>query len=201
MDQNEIIKEQVVNAPEEIKNILRTRSWIVVTDGIAAKNNFSPEQRASFENEVLFILLGMELVKDLSFNIKTNVGLTEDHAKQLSTELYEKIYKNVEKLLPTETESESITKPESKEEAMRRLSDRMRGVMNGEAPKGVVHENLPMVEPGEVVHDVPHVETAPEPKPEAPPKIEVAEKAPTAPDKPSTPSYSPGKDPYREPIE
>ena len=51
------------------------------------------------------------------------------------------------------------------------------------APTG----NLPMIEPGEVAHSVPHVEEPPKPKEDA---------------KPSLPDYryAEGKDPYREPL-
>lgn len=92
----------------------------------------------------------------------------------------------------------------------------------------IASENLPETLPGQVAHDVPHAEapvaasrapvqtpqpTAPIPQavpavpadtaPQAPASIveEKLSQVVSAPVQPSAPSYSPGKDPYREPIE
>jgi hypothetical protein len=75
-------------------------------------------------------------------------------------------------------------------------------------PEETGHANLPMVEPGEVAHDVPHVEqplnapvsSAPAAPPLSPPP-EVTKAEPSKPAfVPPKSHYSSGQDPYREPL-
>lgn len=197
MEIDNVLREQLSIAPNKIKQILLNKSWLKVTEEISGKNSLLKEQGETLENEILFVLLGMEYLSDLIQNIRINVGLTEEKAHGIAQEAMDKIFKSIENLLP---KADITEKPvESKEEALQRLKEKMMGG-SVRAPDLVPKANLPMVELGEKVHDVPHIEVAKPivstPAPVQPQSIPFKPEATTPP-----PNYSTGKDPYREPIE
>ena len=291
MEEDKILQEQIKNAPAEIKNLLAKRDWSVVVNQIAQKNNLFPEQVVALENEVLFVMLSMELSKDLARNVEDSLGIEEGVSQEITREVKEKIFKEVEAFLPTESEepnlieslhdensAEDIRKilkahtgedrdkliesqfkklPEALQQAINvvpwksavkeiallnkldlaqivaveretmfviygfedeknYLANIMREANLDEAmataitaalnervfkviinkvgePKSLANLSagkvgLPMIEKGEVVHDIPHVEE--------PPKIKAEQTKVSLPDY----RYAEGKDPYREPL-
>ena len=208
METDQILQEQIKSAPVEIREILKQKSWLTVTEEVSRKNGFLDNQKDSLENEVLFVLLGMELIEKLPENLRINVGLAENKADEIYKEIYEKILKNIEVLLPTDVEVEQ----ESKEEAKQRLSERMGTaepkIEAAPAPMAevipkvpeIVPSNLPVVELGEVAHDV-----APATSEVGSREKEVRENPTAQPAEPlkqasSIPHYPSGRDPYREPL-
>ena len=187
MEKNKILREQIESAAPEIKKILIEGSWSAVTRKTTEKYNFTNEQLMSLENEILFILLGMELAKNLSGNIISNVGLSEHVAIEISKQIYEKIIKPVELLLPGDIEKEAPT---------------------------ISSPNLPVLEPdfaketiavkqGEVPKEVPHVEIT-NPKPQITDNnqnpISKPQTAQIPVNEPPKFKYPGGADPYREPL-
>ena len=171
MEADKIIQEQIKNASQEIKKILTDKSWLLVVNQTSQTNNFSEEQRVALENEILFVLFGMELVSDFKRNIQENLSLQEQASQNISDEIYEKIFKGVEEFLPTEIEGEEKTP----------------GILPEIPPA-----NLPMVEKDKTVHDVTPMASVESSKQEV-----VRKETP----KPQAPTYYPsGQDPYREPI-
>lgn len=102
MEETNILKEQLKRATSEVRSILEEKKWVGVVRQIADKNNIIGEQLNSFENEVLFILLGMELREDFQKNIESNVGIDISQAVEIDKEIYEKLFKEIEKFLPAE---------------------------------------------------------------------------------------------------
>lgn len=173
MEIDKIIKEQVETAPPEIKKILVEGHWAAVVKEIAQKNNLSNEQIGFLENETLFILLGMELPSSFSENLKTNIGLEQTKAFEINKEVSEKIFKEIEHLLPTEVE---VATPELKP------------------------ENLPMVEKGETAHTVEPLTHNQQPTTDSRPQITTNTQIPKEEKIPSQNAYVGGQDPYREPL-
>jgi len=194
MNEN-VLNEQVKNAPMEIKELLTKKDWSIIVNQIAQKNNLIADQKVSFENEVLFVLLGMELITNFQKNVTENVGVDESTSINMSEEVYNKIFKKVELFLPEREEILTETNlPE------------------------IAPEIHPMVEEGEVVHDAPPLNLkteAPITKPVSTNIEDTLQKTSgeamsTRVDnqRPEMPSpapkinhYAGGKDPYREPIE
>ncbi len=114
MNNDQIIKEQIANSAPEIRDYLVKKEWLQVIDNLGQKNGLNPEQKANLENEVLFVLLGMELAINFSENVATNVaGLTQDKIGQIALEIHEQIFKNLEQYLPNRQEgAASNTEPE-----------------------------------------------------------------------------------------
>ncbi len=102
MDQtDQILKQQVANAPKQIRSYLREDLWTKVVSEIGLKNNLTPEQKTNLENEVLFVLISLEFKGDFQKNIQENVKIPELLARDIAKEVYEKIFKQVESFLPT----------------------------------------------------------------------------------------------------
>jgi len=181
MEADKIIQEQIKNAPQEIKKILTDKSWLLVVNQISQTNNFSEEQRVALENEILFVLLGMELMSDFKRNIEENLSLQEQASQNISDEIYEKIFKDVEEFLPTEIEGEKS-----------RTQEDIASQIPTETLPEIPPEDLPVVAPGETAHDVERKPTTDDQRPAV--KSE--------PLKSQTLTYYPsGQDPYREPLE
>jgi hypothetical protein len=109
---NEILKKQIATAPKEIRAFLVKGSWLNVSREIAKKNNFSEDQTTSIEDEVLFVLIGLELKKDFKENIKRELYIPDILVRDMVDEIEERVFKEVNDFLPTEVEGEtSITNP------------------------------------------------------------------------------------------
>ena len=185
MDKDKTISEQLLTAPKEIRSFIAQGEWAKILNQIFQENNFNPEQKTALENEVIFVLLGMELATDFCKNIQYSLNLNESLAKILDQQVSEQIFKPVRPFLPTSAEPE--------EEA-------------AEIPP----QDLPMVETGQIAHDTTPEEKQwlgfkPEPRVAAPltaPVVEqkVEDSKPPATQPSPTTAYS-GKDPYREPLD
>ncbi|MDO8589881.1 MAG: hypothetical protein Q7R69_01240 [bacterium] len=108
MEEDKILQEQIKNAPTEIKNLLTKGDWSIVVSQISRKNNFSHEQTVALENEVLFVLLSMELSKDLVRNMQDVLEVQESVSQEIAREVNEKIFKEVEPFLPTSSEDSNL---------------------------------------------------------------------------------------------
>ncbi|MEK7186750.1 MAG: hypothetical protein AAB690_02700 [Patescibacteria group bacterium] len=188
---NDTLQEKIKNTPEEIKAVLSGSFWSLVIDQISRNNNFSEEQRVLLENEALFVLLGMELAKDLKQNIRQNLGLDELVSQNIANEIYEKIFKNVEDFLPTETEQEEA------------VQDELAPLSTSETLPEIPPEDLPSIIPGMGAE----IRKPPTANPEGKQiSYGVGNQQPTANQESVKPTqgvtaYPSGQDPYREPIE
>ena len=111
MQEENVIKAQIELAPKEIKDLLKKAEWVTVVEKVVEDKNLLNNQKEILENELLFVILGLEPKDDLIDNIKINVGLTENVAVEIVRELQEKILKNISHLLPNEAETESPALP------------------------------------------------------------------------------------------
>lgn len=103
---NTIIAEQLETLPDPLREFVFSAQWSQKCTEISNKNNFSIDQKSAFENEVLFVLIGLELARDFKTNIQTNVSVPEILAHDIAEEVNENIFKQVADFLPTEVESE-----------------------------------------------------------------------------------------------
>lgn len=150
------------------------------------ESGFSEEQADQADSEILYAMYGLQSLDDAMKNIASLSQKPVESLAPLKSKLKENIFDKLEEIKKT-----------------------------SEPRKESSSTNLPMVEAGEVAHEVPHVEM---PNQEAGIKnqgvdqeasMEKAEAAPTAqPTEPLKPEAKPpanhypgGKDPYREPIE
>ena len=172
-EEKKIIQEQFQKLPPELQKVLGEVPWKSLINEIAGRHSLNPEQMETIEMETMFILYGFENPDDYMANMTRETGIAEDLAYAIANEVNEKIFKlisakvgEIGKQQPTSTPI-----PELKS------------------------ENLPMVEKGETVHEVPHVE-APNPKPQIPTNIQVPKEEKI----PIKNAYAGGQDPYREPL-
>ena len=166
----------------------------------------------SADSEIIYAMFSLQTLDKAIENIAASTQKPIESLNPLKESLNKEIFSKLSELNSEAAlvpEGPVIITPETKDEALKQLSQvsiKKDEAAPETAPKS---ENLPMVEAGEAAHDVPHVETSPiaekvaqakAPEPQTP-----ITPAPRAPEKPklSTPDYRypGGKDPYREPIE
>lgn len=188
-DNQQLIDEQFKRLPQEIQRALNTVPWRSSVKEIAITNKMSLEQVEIVERETMFILYGFEPAESYVANLMREAQIDEAVATAIAESVDEKIFKAIELQLEITPEAKPAPTP----------------APTPNLPQAI-HNSLPMVEEGEVVHDVPHVETkAPEVKAPQPPIPPPTTPTPVPePKKPATPTpnthYEQGKDPYREPI-
>lgn len=197
MYSKELIQKIHQTLPSELLEPIASENTFDAVAQIAEQNNLSVEQMNKLSRIITYRLMAVIGENDLLKNIQ---GLEVD--KNLSYIIESGIKEKILKNIPQEI-------LEEQEQVTRKILNSSREI-SLEKPVG-----LPMVEPGEVAHEVPHVEM---PNQEAGIKnqgvtqevsMEKAEAAPTSqptePLKPEVKSsanhYPGGKDPYREPIE
>lgn len=163
------VEDQFKRLPEALQKALNIIPWKSSVKEIAISNGLSSEQTETLERETMFIIYGFENPADYIANIMREVEINEEVATNIAETVNEKIFEAIAQKL------EGLDRPTS------------------ETP-----HNLPMVEKGEVAHEVPHVEIQNnelgiknnEVKKDEKPKISVPDYR-----------YEAGKDPYREPLQ
>ncbi len=195
MDEIQILQDQLRSVPKEIRAFLARDEWSNIVQKISQRNNFSAEQKTALENEVIFVLVGMDSRENFKENIRNTTGIQEFLAREIEYEIDENIFKKVESFLSTETEAEPVQKISENKPVIPEILTQQK-VTAVEIPPA----NLPMIEPGEVVHDTKPQMTAPviETKPDVlQPTIKPSTSTPP---KPINNHYPNGQDPYREPL-
>ncbi len=185
METEQLIKQGIENASTEIREYLANSAWNTITDNIATQSNLTEDQKIALENEVLFVLIGFDLKKNLTKNIIENIGLSSIIAGGLAIELDQKVFMPVQNFLPTEMEGESSTnlQTETIVQAIVPSQASMVIIPPPSKPQTTLEEKIaPLI--GEASEKVDWEER----------KIALEK------NKIMTDSYS-GKDPYREPIQ
>ena len=188
MNDEQILEQHIKQAAPEIKALLSdVSSWDEPLQDIARKNSLSSDQLSSLENEVLFVLVGLDLRDNLAQNIRDSVGVEPALAEAMAHEVGERILSKIEAYLPSaETPSAEA---------------------QGTVPTNLPTGPGPNVTFNEPVKNEPVSGVAPLELPSAPVEPTTATKTPDMviirPVEPKLagPIYLPGKDPYREPTE
>lgn len=223
MYSKELIQKIHRELPEELLDAIASEKTLEYIESIASKNQLSVEQMHKLSSVLTWKLMGLVNEGDFASKIETELGvsndlatkITDDISKNILSEIPNEILKKQEEGVKKVSELNSkeepvvITSQETKEEAMKRLMERQpkqepQLTINNEQ---LTKEIYPMIEEGEIVHDVPHAEstidnkqTTKEPQKataQIPLNEPLKEEAPT---QPSGPKYPDGKDPYREPL-
>ncbi len=175
-DTDKLIEEQLKLLPEKTRKALETVPWKSSIREIAITNKMSLEQVEIVERETMFVLYGFENADDYIANLIREAQIDETTATTIAQEVDDKIFKTIEAQVEATPAAPAVPEP-----------------LKAENLPQVLSSNLPMIEEGEVAHEVPHIET---PAPIVPPT--------TSAPKPEAPApkqhYEGGKDPYREPL-
>ena len=172
-EEEQLIKEQFEKLPKSLQEAIEAAPWKSSVNEIVLLNKLSLEKAAIIERETMLIIYGLENPESYVENIMREAEIDGDTALTIAKSVDERIFKPIAE----QVEKYSQEKASPVAEAS--------------------HSNLPMVEEGEVAHDVPHVEEPAETK------IEINTPEEDSKPKLQTPNYSyhPGQDPYREPLE
>lgn len=129
MDNDQLIKEQLQKLPTELQKALEAVPWKAAVKEISLTQKLSPEQASAVEQETMLILYGFDDPKNYVDNLVKEAKLDENTALTLAELVNEKILK------PISAKADELSK----------------NISVSTAPA-----DLPMVEAGEKVHDVPH---------------------------------------------
>lgn len=181
---DKLIEEQLKTLPSNLQQAINAVPWKMLVQEIGKANTLDAEQIVSLEQETMFIVYGFESPNDYVSNVTKNIGVSEDVAYTIAESIAEKIFN------PILQKSEELEKSNEK---------KFEPVTSASVPE-IPPVNLPMVEKGEVAHDVKPVETSIPPSPIPPPQSEMKSEQPK--EKVPLPDYryEAGKDPYREPL-
>jgi hypothetical protein len=164
--------------PENLQSAINSTPWRSSVQKLAMAYSLNAEQATSLETETMLVIYGIEETGDYTANIARELSIEDEKAQTIASDITKEIFKTIlektESLIPANPVT--IRKPQ----------ENVEGVV-----PGVIHNNLPMVEEGEKVHDAPHVE---------PTKTEEAKITPNPQEMPKVNHYEAGKDPYREPL-
>ena len=226
-DLQQLIKERLEILPPEVARAIESIPWLEKVKEIAQKHNLDEDETDAFTTETALVVLGVEPPPNYPENLADQVGLDDDVVVTIATEVDAKVLQPIldavnntqetkeqepeKEKEPSITEGPIVITHETKEEALKELS--RRAEQNAEESKEVIPSpNLPMIEPGEVAHDVASTtsvvgskqyvvgKTVNTPIPKT---VSINEIKPEKPQPVPIPDYRypGGKDPYREPIQ
>lgn len=180
---DKLIEEQLKTLPPNLQQAVNAVPWKNLVQEIGRDNTLNAEQITALEQEMMLVIYGFENPQDYIVNLVREVGVSEDVAYTIAESVANKIFDPILK------KSEELVR-----------------VVPVSVPE-IAPVNLPMVEEGEVAHDV---------KSEARSKnqesgmgmqkreagIKKQEEVKIEQSKVPLPDYryTEGKDPYREPL-
>ncbi|MDO8565062.1 MAG: hypothetical protein Q7R67_00315 [bacterium] len=178
---DKLITDQFDRLPKPLQQAINTVPWKSSVNEISLLKTLPLEQIATVERETMFIIYGFENPDDYIANIMREAQIDEATATAIAEEVNEKVL-NVIALKAEEFEKQGPT------------------TVTASVPEISPH-NLPMVEPGGTVHDVPHTEPTTNDQ-----RLTTESQKQSWVRKPwnaSVPTYKypGGKDPYHEPLQ
>lgn len=204
------ISDAIEKAPEVVKNILFSEETGKFLNELASANSLDEDKTLRMIDEVGYVVLGLKERSDFKSSL-VSIGIPKEQVLTIITEVNRRIFMEIDKVEDVKKAEIEIPKEISP------ISIEAKLVTPTEKPIAttpeVIHNSLPMIEKGEVVHTVPHVEEVVKvvpinkPRPEVPQPIPPIAPAspqqapkPQIPEAPKVSHYEKGKDPYREPL-
>ncbi|MEX2013723.1 MAG: hypothetical protein WD897_02305, partial [Parcubacteria group bacterium] len=176
-----LIENQLKKLPEALQQAIKIVPWQSVVKEIALLHKLDLAQIVAVERETTLVIHGFEDEKNYLPNIRREASLDEAAATAITAALNERVFKVI-----ANKARESKPAPEN---------------IIANVPE-IPLEMHPMIEKGEMAHDIPHVEQTTDNR--QPP---VEKREPNSPEPPKKEAvklpdyrYPDGKDPYREPL-
>lgn len=214
MESEKIIQEQITKAPKEIRDVLAGDGWSQTINQIAQTNTFSDEQKTALENEVLFVLLGMELLSGLQSNIQSSLAITPEIAQSIVQKVKTEILNAIEEFLPKELEDETedTTVPEEPSLALEIPPEDLPAVISDVVKQPTTNNVQPTTKPAlKIPENLPTDSNVPsfgvpttdniQPTTEKKELGQLGSETSTISKASVSLHYPQGQDPYREPIE
>ena len=104
MDDTTGIQQKIEGLANELQEFVLGKTWLTIADEIAARFGFPEEKTSMLENEILFVLIGMDLKKNLQKNLEEGLEIDSGLAGAIAGELEERVFVGIDHLLPTEME-------------------------------------------------------------------------------------------------
>ena len=110
MDDLKILKEHVQQAPVEIKEFLSSE-FSTILDFIVSNQHLITEQAASLENEIVFVLVGLDLKSNFQKNIESELSISPVVAEIISADVFGKIFSPFQSFFPNQEASKLVETP------------------------------------------------------------------------------------------
>lgn len=179
MDENkQIIKERFESLPKALQDYITSDVWSGKVSQVCAQVGVPMDTYTSIENEVFFVLIGLEPARDLKENIIKETGLTEEQARKINDSVNGSVLSPVMSYI-TELWREENSTPEI-EKINTGSAPQKESKVGDSFTQAIVNQAKAMQPIGFVPENLPTESTNPTPPPQ---------------------SYAPGKDPYHEAIE
>ena len=182
MNENtKLIEEQFQKLPPALQEAIKAVPWKSIVNEITLLNGLGLDQVEIVERETMFVIYGFESPESYTGNIVREATLEEGVANTIAETVSDRVLGAISSKV---AELEKASQPPAP------------------AIPATTEARLPVIEPGEVAHEVPHQETPAAPSPVETPKptveIKIEKPKPTV----AVPDYRypSGTDPYREPV-
>lgn len=86
------IKEEIIKIPKDRQKVINSLDWIKTTEEIGKKYLLNDDNITNFQTETMLVLFGLEDPSLYEINVRDNVVLTEEKAKQIVDEAVQKIF-------------------------------------------------------------------------------------------------------------
>ncbi len=93
------IKEEMVELPKEMQEVINSFDWIKITEEIAEKYSLDEDELNDFQLETLLLLIGSTDPEFYAINIENQVETTKEEAENIAKESFQKIFNPLNKLI------------------------------------------------------------------------------------------------------
>lgn len=93
------IKEEIMELPKEMQEVVNSFDWIKITEEIAEKYSLDEDETTNFQLETLLLLIGTTDPEFYAINIENQVEITKDEAENIARESFQKIFTPLNELI------------------------------------------------------------------------------------------------------
>lgn len=149
--------EYVKNLPQPVQDLVFDGTWEDRTAEIAKKYSLTDTQTDALTNNVLFVLIGLDTPDTFLGSMVSELSVSKLLADQIVKDLENRVFDYALKFVENkEKKNQTATGPANIEPTLTRKTENE----TSKTPE-IKPENLPMVEPGEIAHDIPPLSALP----------------------------------------
>ena len=104
------IREEIIKLPKETQEAIGSLDWVNITEEIGKKYRLSESEINDLQVETMLVLIGFEDPDLYTSNIEDNIGTTNDEAKRITEEVFQKVFTLINNNLIENIKKNSKTK-------------------------------------------------------------------------------------------
>jgi len=103
---------QIQTLPKELQKVITSFEWGNISEKIVKKYFFTEDEINSIQAEIALVVLGLESIDNLAYNIENNASTTKSEAEKITNdsirEIFDPMGKKLNEIIPKSLDNKNI---------------------------------------------------------------------------------------------